>query len=166
MHQIYIYDLICLLRDNFLIILSNCFSFFKCLIFLSCFSLIKKLKQKMRVLNKKKDFKVKVEWKLSVPWKLFLKLQNWTTSNLKEVKLFFNKKWKILNILGDKVVLPLLRWWRPRYELLQRVSQIKTNKARWLFSNHFWPLLSWASFLEATEAVMKIGSSLKPNQLN
>jgi len=35
-----------------------------------------------------------------------------------------------------------------------------------IFLSWFWPLLSWASFLEAAGAVLKIGSSLKPNHHN
>jgi len=37
------------------------------------------------------------------------------------------------------------------------------NEARWLFLGQFWPLLNQALFLEGAVAVLKIGSSLKPN---
>jgi len=47
--------------------------------------------------------------------------------------------------------------------LLQSVSQIQINEASYLFLGQFWPLLNRASFLEAAGAVLKIGSSLKPN---
>jgi len=46
---------------------------------------------------------------------------------------------------------------------MQSMSRIKINEARWLFLSLIWPLLNSASFLEAAEAVEKIGLSLKSN---
>jgi len=39
-------------------------------------------------------------------------------------------------------------------EIIQSVSRIKINEARWLFLSRFWPLLNQASFLEAAGTVV------------
>jgi len=41
--------------------------------------------------------------------------------------------------------------------LLQSMSPIKIDKARWLYLGQFWPLLNWAVILDAAETVPKIG---------
>jgi len=48
-----------------------------------------------------------------------------------------------------------------KYFIIQSVSRIKINKARWLFLGRFWPLLNQAVFFEAAEEVLEISLSLK-----
>ncbi len=48
-------------------------------------------------------------------------------------------------------------------KVIQSVSRIQINKASYLFLSRFQLLFDRASFLEAGGAVLKIGSSMKPN---
>ena len=45
--------------------------------------------------------------------------------------------------------------------IVQSVSRIWINKAKWLFSSQFWPLLKQVSFFETAGAVVEISSTYK-----
>ena len=81
-------------------------------------------------------------------------LQTWQRKK-KKFDCFFSpfemNERKAFRSVGDEEGRNWVWLYYSKFLIVQGVSRIYTNVARWLFLSHFWPLLKWASIYEAAK---------------